>query len=96
MKKLINTHEILDAIEKAYQQSCKPPVAAPKQAHGGDDEYGPPDLDRLVSALKALDPDCDDETWKLRGLAPMAQAARDYTEQAEQLNQIASCHYIPE
>jgi len=48
-----------------------------------------PELDRLKSALKSLDPDCDEATWKLRRLAPMAKAAADHPELSDQLRDLA-------
>jgi hypothetical protein len=48
-----------------------------------------PDLNRLKSALKSLDPDCEEATWKLRRLAPMAKAATDHPELSDQLLELA-------
>ena len=48
-----------------------------------------PELDRLKSALKSLDPDCDEATWKLRRLAPMATTAKDHPELSDQLFELA-------
>jgi hypothetical protein len=48
-----------------------------------------PELNRLKSALKSLDPDCDEATWKLRRLAPMAKAAKDHPELSDQLLELA-------
>ena len=42
----------------------------------------PPDLDLLASAMKFLDPDCDDYTWKFHRLAPLARIAREHPELA--------------
>jgi hypothetical protein len=43
------------------------------------------DLEVLRAALATLDPDCDDETWKLRRIAPAARYGRDHPEYAEPL-----------
>jgi hypothetical protein len=48
----------------------------------GASPYGAPDLIKLQSALQFLDPDCDEETWKLKRIAPLANAAREYPESA--------------
>lgn len=49
----------------------------------------PPDLDRLVSALSALDPDCDEFTWKFHRLAPLANTALEFPELRQALYEIA-------
>jgi hypothetical protein len=46
-------------------------------------------LQLLRDALHWLDPDCDDETWKLHRLAPLALAARDNPDVAVKLYQLA-------
>jgi hypothetical protein len=89
---------MLDAIFSAYgriiqeptkpspihtAQSARPPVSA------GQSRYGAPDLAKLESALAVLDPDCDEETWKLRRLAPMAGEARKYPDYCEALYEMA-------
>lgn len=51
--------------------------------------YGPPDLQQLKDALKALDPDCDEKTWKLYRLAPLAAEARKWPDLADDLKQLA-------
>ncbi len=83
---------MLDAIDAAHVRLCSPVVTMPtghasNATNAGnitdnDDalEFGPPDLMKLSSALSALDPDCDEETWKLRRLAPLATAARCHPE----------------
>lgn len=45
-------------------------------------------LRRLSSALPHVGPDCDDGTWKLQILAPLARAARDNPDQAAALRQL--------
>jgi P4 family phage/plasmid primase-like protien len=92
---------VLQAIDKAHERLCGalPPVR-PLQEHAANDailnvaaetpsSYGPPDLVKLASALKVLDPDCDDGTWKLHRLAPMARTAREHPAHADQLLALA-------
>jgi hypothetical protein len=43
----------------------------------------------LEDALLWLDPDCEDETWKLKRLAPLALAARDNPVIADRFYQLA-------
>ncbi len=45
----------------------------------------PPNLLQLTSALKSLDPDCDERTWKFHRIAPMAYGAREIPELNEVL-----------
>lgn len=47
------------------------------------------ELDRLAAALKVLDPDCDDQTWKFGRLGPLAELARQHPEQADALHELA-------
>lgn len=93
----IECETLIDAIDAAHNRLCKMsankiPIVS-NAASIGDrtdtHEYGPPDIDRLASALKALNPDCDEETWKLKRLAPMARAAKENPELAGQLNDLA-------
>jgi hypothetical protein len=92
---------MLDAIADAHARLCDTSAAKPSghrslatcmattagNAHAGI--YGPPDLERLSSALVMLDPDCDEETWKLRRLAPLAEAARTNPEMEVELYGLA-------
>lgn len=48
-----------------------------------------PQLNKLKSALKMLDPDCDEATWKLRRIAPLANAAVDFPELSNELYETA-------
>lgn len=83
---------LVQLINNAYQRLC---IATAPLGPVGNSNIHPPgnfpppfglsDLLKLQSALKHLDPDCDDETWKLRRIAPAARAARDYPELAAQL-----------
>jgi P4 family phage/plasmid primase-like protien len=49
----------------------------------------PPELGVLASALTVLDPDCDEATWKLHRLAPLARAAREHPALAVRLRDLA-------
>jgi hypothetical protein len=49
----------------------------------------PPDLLKLTSALKALDPDCEEKLWKFYRLGPLAYAAREFPELADALHDMA-------
>lgn len=96
---LIDKKEMLNAIDRAYEQHCittQTPAttsyASPQSgsSHGADTpKYGPPSIYKLLSALATLDPDCDDETWKLRRLAPLAGAAREYPDFHDELRELA-------
>ena len=91
----IDTSVMLDAIAAAHEKLCN--ASSPKKlrapsvvvtaasAHAS----GSPDLARLASALATLDPDCDEETWKLRRLAPLALAAHDHPEDSIALYELA-------
>lgn len=91
---------MLNAIESAHKGLCSAPTTKPTShptdarvpnitGNGLKFNYGAPNLDQLASALVVLDPDCDDETWKLRRLAPLADAARQYPESGEALYELA-------
>lgn len=49
----------------------------------------PPNLLTLASALKTLNPDCDERTWKFHRIAPMAYEARYFTELHDALYKLA-------
>lgn len=51
--------------------------------------YPPPNLERLRAALKVLDPDCPDRTWAVHRIAPLANAALEHPELAEELFRLA-------
>ena len=53
------------------------------------DKYGPPDLGKLSSALATLNPDCDEATWKLKRLAPLAMTARNHPDSGTALYELA-------
>jgi len=83
------------AIEQHYcgavdfdQRGESAPVSAPS-IDGGESIIEPPNLEQLASALKALDPDCDEKTWKLYRIGPMAYTARVMPEIADRLHKLA-------
>ena len=69
--------------------STTTPAAAEPTGNPDGSLYGPPDLLKLESALATLPPDCDEETWKLKRLAPLALAARNYPELCSVLYELA-------
>lgn len=62
------------------------PVLIPLQV---DLDHEPPNLLRLASALKVLTPDCDEKTWKMYRLGPLAYEARYYPELHDALYKLA-------
>ena len=98
-EKLIERSTMLDAIVDAYNRLCntvtakpssRPSIATVTIVRNVDaSHYGPPDLDKLASALALHDPDCDEETWKLRRIAPLADTARNYPDYAGDLYELA-------
>ncbi|MEP6601889.1 MAG: phage/plasmid primase, P4 family [Nitrospirota bacterium] len=87
---------MLERIDAAHHRLCSVGAASPDSARGATSGHpakpfdGPVDIERLASALKALDPDCSDDEWKLRRLAPMARAAQANPELAAQLKELAT------
>ena len=83
---LINKELMLSAIEAAHIAHCgvaKPQRPALLKMHVPFEGQGqtqrwlnvPGELSKLASALCALDPDCAEEIWSLRRIAPLARAA---------------------
>ncbi len=90
----IERDSMLQTISSAHEKLCgamtEPAVTlACDELDREERNYGPADLTTLASALKVLDPDCDDATWKLKRLAPMAIAASQWPEQATELRTLA-------
>ncbi len=99
----IECETMLQAIRDAHDRLCpatvRPALLRPVNGASANDgaliattgiaTYGPPDIPRLSSALKCLDPDCDEATWKLNRLAPMARAAREHPECATEVESLA-------
>ena len=86
---------MLDAIAAAHDRLCAAPAPtidrdpATTVATANTPVYGSPDLARLAAALATLNPDCDEETWKLRRLAPLAMAAHDHPDLSITLYELA-------
>lgn len=57
-------------------------------APAGTANYGPPDLDKLRSALSALNPDCPEKGWKFF-IAALAREAAKYPDFHDQLKALA-------
>lgn len=88
--KLISRSQMLEAIDGAYIKYCGAAKAVATEGNSAtgnteNSEMWPPDMERLASALATLDPDCDDATWKLKRLAPMARAAQRFPDLADKL-----------
>lgn len=49
----------------------------------------PPELQKLASALKVLDPDCDEKTWTIYSIVPMINEARAHPELAMDIKRLA-------
>lgn len=92
---LISFAEFAGAIDSAlekYDVNCKlmsriPSLVYPADGNTGA-EYGPPDIDKLQSALSVLDPDCEEPTWKLHRIAPLVLAAKQHPELHDQLKEL--------
>ncbi len=52
-------------------------------------QYDKPTLDQLRSALKHLDPDCDEKTWKFYRIAPLVHLAKAYSDDANAYKELA-------
>ena len=86
----IDTDAFCRAVEEAHARWCSAPVVAqPRATVAMDRPYGPPDLDEIRTALAVLDPDCSEEDWKLRRIAPLARTAREHPQHADALRKLA-------
>lgn len=90
---------MLDAIAGAHNRLCSA-VATKQPGHPPTTKttttaiadgflFGQPELERLSSALATLDPDCDEETWKLKRLAPLALEAHNHPDLSHELYELA-------
>ena len=87
---LINAETMLQAIDEAYNTAVSQKPTINKNITKVDSTQSEaPDLKRLESALKVLDPDCEEDIWKLKRLAPMAKAAAEHPEIADQMRELA-------
>ena len=88
--KLMKQELMLNAINKAYSKLCARPENTRTEPKSElTTTNADPELAKLKSALMQLDPDCDEETWKLKRLAPLALLAREYPDYATEIRQIA-------
>ncbi|MES2498890.1 MAG: hypothetical protein V4570_00015 [Pseudomonadota bacterium] len=92
----INHLAMFASIDAAYNKFCSYSLTSvPNNAIQVDftgtrfQKFGPPNLDSLASALAMLEPDCDERTWKLYRIAPMARAARDHGDYGVALFELA-------
>lgn len=92
----VNHFAIFAAIDSAYNKFCGYPATGKTNnvihvdfTGTRFEKFGPPNLDSLASALALLEPDCDERTWKLYRIAPMARAARDYADLSVALYELA-------
>ena len=96
---LLERDHLLQGIRDAHERLCTHEEArpsaepctgkAPASGALGDHAPTPPDMAKLAAALKVLDPDCDEATWKLECIAPLAREARVHEEVAEELHDLA-------
>lgn len=68
--------------------TVKVPVPSAHVIAGSPAEFAV-DMAKLRSALVTLDPDCNEKTWKLARIAPLADAARNHPEHAKKLYELA-------
>lgn len=84
--------ELVRCIEGALAAGQSPSVRADIHSAAAESRSAsdpPPDVARLASALLRIDPDCEEGTWKLRVIAPMAGAARGHPDHADELKALA-------
>jgi hypothetical protein len=87
---LINAETMLQAIDDAYNTAVSQKPTINKNITKADSTQSEaPDLKRLNSALKVLDPDCDEKTWKLDIIAALAHEAANFPEYSKDLYQTA-------
>ena len=90
---------MLSAVESAHARHCGGPAefeavaksvpSSPAKPLAIEDAYiEPPNLVRLASALKELEPDCDEKTWKFYRIGPIAYTARAIPELHDHLKNL--------
>ena len=90
---------MLQGIDAAWAKHCgavaataKPVLCTTSGADIGDHserDHGPLDMAQIKSALQALDPDCDEATWKFHRVAVLAREALQHPEHADALKLLA-------
>lgn len=82
-----------DAINHAFDKHCEQKsVNKPLKSNADQSDavlFDQKEMDRLTSALKSLDPDCDDATWKFHRLAILANLGKEHPDWADQLKSLA-------
>jgi len=87
---LIESGSLLAAIDTAFSSLPESKADAKKsKATLPIPHTDNPDLERLKSALSKLDPDCTEEEWKLKRLAPLALHAKQFPGQAVEVEELA-------
>ncbi len=84
--KLIKQKSMLNAIDNAYNKLCCQSTVS------SNTKTSKPNLTNLASALKVLDPDCDEATWKLDRIAPLARLAFEHPELHNRLYKLAKSY----
>lgn len=85
----IAREEMLEAINRAHEKFCNPTKYQPTQVAAAVGEiYQELDLEKLTSALKVSDPDCNEFTWKLHYIAVLAGLAREHTHLHDKLYEL--------
>ncbi len=91
----IETETMVAAIQDAYEQDCgfdqtsESTPAGAASFTGGDTYLEPPNIAQLTSALKILDPDCEEYIWVFHRIAPMANTSAEIPEIADWLYGLA-------
>lgn len=88
----IAVQQLLDAISVAHEKFCKVKELTPvlnKVAGAFSEPFSEDEFDRLVSALRVLDPDCEEYVWKFNRLVVLANLARRLPVWADRLYQLA-------
>jgi hypothetical protein len=92
----LDADDVLQRIASAHARLCAPPqilaqVATSLQRVGPVSAPSVRELDpqALKAALARLGPDCDEPTWTLRRIAPLAAAARENPEHEDALRELA-------
>lgn len=82
-------HTRLCAVVGVTPQAMRPAVGVETTSSAQVKSYGPLNLEQIGSALLALDPDCDDYTWKFHRICPLAREAKLHPERADELQALA-------
>lgn len=86
----IQTKQMVEAIAQAHLTHCKASIQKTVEQEAHETlEFAAPQFQSLQSALRHLDPDCDEATWKIRRIAPLARAAKDHPAFADELRALA-------